>query len=759
MPKLSSDESPFLIAEISGNHNGSLERAHKIIDACAKSGAHAVKIQTYTADTITLNVDTPNFRISSDHPLWGGRTLYELYSEAFTPWEWHSSIFEHCRELGVVPFSSPFDETAVEFLESLDCPIYKIASLESGDIPLIKMLAPIVSTNGRHMSALLDWFGTKGKDAELLKSKYDKAVKDGYLSGGGAFNYEITKKGADYYRDNYSKMSLTESSKYDEIYGVPDRMKIIKDKGIKVGSKGKILDNIFTVDYITKNGYLVGKEDGKEAHPSNLKLTESKKSVKKIAKLTESFSKSIKGLVKFLESDGIDGLPEEVKTDEISAEETKEVTDFVEQDEAETKYVDLPSDEELGENVGLIKNEETGETYIVETEETEIPLTEAKSAKVLAKDYDFTTDIEFFDYIEDSLINGQRKQMMELFMMMDTTSRKNFYNYAKENKFKSLEEISKSKLTESDDIGKKVKFVKDFKEFDNGQTIKAGSTGTIEEFDNDIYMLNVDGKEVWIGKDDKSIKLTESSNKKIKSIRKLVESVSKNKAKKNKAIKLFESDDVNDVAKIDGVVEPIEVTDETQLVEIDGTNIELSGVDGCENGACTVLAESDDNCMMVENNETGEVYIVETEEETPIEEPKTVDEEVAVLKAKNEFLEQELSRVSNFCETASKHILRLEENASLSNRHIRRLEESQDNSLRTKTLNILLENKGLTVLKEQSEEILGKYPQLEMLKENSDSLIKFDQLGDMEKKEILEAIDMVDETELTDIINEYSSKL
>jgi pseudaminic acid synthase len=152
MPKLSSDESPFLIAEISGNHNGSLERAHKIIDACAKSGAHAVKIQTYTADTITLNVDTPNFRISSDHPLWGGRTLYELYSEAFTPWEWHSSIFEHCRELGVVPFSSPFDETAVEFLESLDCPIYKIASLEIVDLPLIKLASqtgkPLIVSTG-----------------------------------------------------------------------------------------------------------------------------------------------------------------------------------------------------------------------------------------------------------------------------------------------------------------------------------------------------------------------------------------------------------------------------------------------------------------------------------------------------------------------------------------------------------------------------------------------------------------------------------
>jgi len=128
-----------IVAEISGNHNGSLARAHSIIEACAGAGVSAIKIQTYTADTITLDVDSEAFRISDDHALWGARTLHSLYSEAYTPWEWHEPIFRHCRELGVIPFSTPFDETAVEFLEKLDCPIYKIASLEIVDIPLIRM--------------------------------------------------------------------------------------------------------------------------------------------------------------------------------------------------------------------------------------------------------------------------------------------------------------------------------------------------------------------------------------------------------------------------------------------------------------------------------------------------------------------------------------------------------------------------------------------------------------------------------------------
>ncbi len=132
---------PMIVAEISGNHNGSLERALEIVRAVAAAGAHAVKIQTYTADTITLDVDSPAFRVSAGHELWGDRTLYSLYQEAYTPWEWHKPIFDLARELGLIAFSTPFDETAVDFLESLEVPLYKIASLEIVDLPLITQVA------------------------------------------------------------------------------------------------------------------------------------------------------------------------------------------------------------------------------------------------------------------------------------------------------------------------------------------------------------------------------------------------------------------------------------------------------------------------------------------------------------------------------------------------------------------------------------------------------------------------------------------
>lgn len=148
----SQDPMPFVVAEISGNHNGSLEGALQIVQAVAQAGAHAVKIQTYTADTITLDIDAPPFRVSKGHALWGDRTLHSLYEEAHTPWEWHEPIFAAAREAGLVAFSTPFDETAVDFLEQLDAPIYKIASLEIVDLPLIRRTArtgrPMVISTG-----------------------------------------------------------------------------------------------------------------------------------------------------------------------------------------------------------------------------------------------------------------------------------------------------------------------------------------------------------------------------------------------------------------------------------------------------------------------------------------------------------------------------------------------------------------------------------------------------------------------------------
>ncbi|UPK76741.1 pseudaminic acid synthase [Nocardioidaceae bacterium SCSIO 66511] len=154
------DRPPFVIAEMSGNHNGDLERALDIVRAAAESGAHAVKLQTYTADTITLDVDSPRFRLSPDHPLWPDRRLHDLYDEAHTPWEWHEPIFDLARELGMVAFSTPFDPTAISFLMDLDVPVLKSASSEVTDLPLIRRIAetgkPMIISTGTATLAEID---------------------------------------------------------------------------------------------------------------------------------------------------------------------------------------------------------------------------------------------------------------------------------------------------------------------------------------------------------------------------------------------------------------------------------------------------------------------------------------------------------------------------------------------------------------------------------------------------------------------------
>ncbi len=158
--KIGKNEPPFIIAEMSGNHNQSLERALEIVDAAAKSGAHALKIQTYTPDTMTIDLNEREFHISDSKSLWAGSSLYALYSEAYTPWEWHKPIFERASELGMIPFSTPFDETAVDFLEGLNVPCYKIASFENTDLPLIKYVAatgkPMIISTGMATVAELD---------------------------------------------------------------------------------------------------------------------------------------------------------------------------------------------------------------------------------------------------------------------------------------------------------------------------------------------------------------------------------------------------------------------------------------------------------------------------------------------------------------------------------------------------------------------------------------------------------------------------
>jgi pseudaminic acid synthase len=180
---------PFIVAEMSGNHNQSLERALEIAKQAATSGAHGLKIQTYTPDTMTIDLDEREFHISDTKSLWAGTSLYKLYGNAYTPWEWHKPIFDQARELGMIPFSTPFDDTAVDFLESLDVPCYKIASFENTDLPLIRRVAatgkPLIISTGMATVAELDETVSAAresgcKDLILLKctSTYPATAED-----------------------------------------------------------------------------------------------------------------------------------------------------------------------------------------------------------------------------------------------------------------------------------------------------------------------------------------------------------------------------------------------------------------------------------------------------------------------------------------------------------------------------------------------------------------------------------------------------
>ncbi len=180
---------PLIIAEMSGNHNQSLDRALEIVDAAAAAGAHGLKIQTYTADTITIDSDLPDFKITDEGSLWSGDTLHALYNKAYTPWDWHRPILDRCHDLGMIGFSTPFDHTAVDFLEELDVPCYKIASFEIVDLPLIRKVAstgkPMIISTGMATVSELDEAVRAAREAGceeivLLKctSSYPASPKD-----------------------------------------------------------------------------------------------------------------------------------------------------------------------------------------------------------------------------------------------------------------------------------------------------------------------------------------------------------------------------------------------------------------------------------------------------------------------------------------------------------------------------------------------------------------------------------------------------
>lgn len=166
--KIGPGHSPYIIAELSGNHNGDIDRAFRLIDAVKSTGADAVKLQTYTADTITLDHDGPGFVIEGG--LWHGRKLYDLYKEASTPWEWHPALFDYARKAGLACFSSPFDNSAIDFLESIGAPAYKIASFELIDTPLIRYAAskgkPMIMSTGMASSVEIDDAVAAAKDAD-----------------------------------------------------------------------------------------------------------------------------------------------------------------------------------------------------------------------------------------------------------------------------------------------------------------------------------------------------------------------------------------------------------------------------------------------------------------------------------------------------------------------------------------------------------------------------------------------------------------
>jgi len=284
---ISQNSKPFIVAEMSGNHNQSLERALEIVDAAAKSGAHGLKIQTYTSDTMTINAKGGLFEIDDENSLWYGKNLYELYEIAHTPWEWHKPIFERAKERGLIPFSTPFDETSVDFLEELNVPCYKIASFENKDISLLKKVAktgkPVIISTG----------------ASELKDIWN-AVKT--LRENGTDDIVLLKCTSTYPAspENSNLLTLTNLQEtFDTVVGLSDHTKGIGAAIASIALGARVIEKHFTLSRADGG---VDTAFSIEPHELRLLVEESERAFLSLGKVRYNIQKSEKSSLRFKRS-------------------------------------------------------------------------------------------------------------------------------------------------------------------------------------------------------------------------------------------------------------------------------------------------------------------------------------------------------------------------------------------------------------------------------------------------------------------------
>lgn len=278
---------PYIIAELSANHNGSLERALAIVDEVAKAGAHALKLQTYTADTITIDAPQDEFHIRDEGSLWHGESLYDLYNKAYTPWEWHKPIFERCAELGLSFFSSPFDETAVDFLDDLGVQAFKIASFENVHLPLIEKAAkkgkPLIISTGMASVAEI---------SEAVECARDAGCKDLLLL-----------KCTSSYPANEAESNLSTIPELAKIFGVPVGLSD-HTMGIGVAIAGVALGAVAIEKHVTMKRADGGVDSAFSMEPSELAqlVNESSRAQRAIGRVSFGPSESEKTSLQFRRS-------------------------------------------------------------------------------------------------------------------------------------------------------------------------------------------------------------------------------------------------------------------------------------------------------------------------------------------------------------------------------------------------------------------------------------------------------------------------